>query len=296
MRGFASLPAAMTTLLVGTLVGSVGLFLVHQGFGYVDAVRGRYGRGLVPGANVSYSLSICVVFKDEARYLAEWLEHHLLVGVEHFYMYNDNSTDGFEQVLAAYVSEGTVSLIKWPAEPSDLCDQARIQANPKAVSNCQLEAFTHCLANYGLSNKWLMFTDIDEFVFPVDEYKTYKLPVILEAFEGAHSIALISRSFGSSGHVWRPLGLVTENYMSASPRGYDGVDRGTVAEEAFWSEMFKVKSIVNPKLAKPGRCGAHVFFDVRKNDSKAISAVATDLKPLRLGCRFASLCQILKSQ
>ena len=34
-----------------------------------------------------YDLAVAAIFKDEARYLKEWLDYHLLAGVEHFYLY-----------------------------------------------------------------------------------------------------------------------------------------------------------------------------------------------------------------
>ena len=40
-----------------------------------------------------YYSSICAIFKDEARFLREWLEYHRLIGIEHFYLYNNFSTD-----------------------------------------------------------------------------------------------------------------------------------------------------------------------------------------------------------
>ena len=33
-----------------------------------------------------YDLAVVAIFKDEARYLKEWLDYHLLAGVEHFYL------------------------------------------------------------------------------------------------------------------------------------------------------------------------------------------------------------------
>ena len=34
-----------------------------------------------------YQLSLILIFKDEAPYLQEWLEYHLMLGVQHFYLY-----------------------------------------------------------------------------------------------------------------------------------------------------------------------------------------------------------------
>ena len=31
-----------------------------------------------------YQVSICAIFKNEAKYLKEWIEFHKIIGVEHF--------------------------------------------------------------------------------------------------------------------------------------------------------------------------------------------------------------------
>ncbi len=36
-------------------------------------------------------MSLCAIFKDEADYLREWIEFHRIVGVEHFYLYNNSN-------------------------------------------------------------------------------------------------------------------------------------------------------------------------------------------------------------
>ena len=59
-----------------------------------------------------YKVSICAIFKNEAFYLKEWLEFNHLVGVEHFYMYNNKSEDRFEAVLEPYIKKGLVTLVE----------------------------------------------------------------------------------------------------------------------------------------------------------------------------------------
>ena len=51
-----------------------------------------------PGAAKNV-LSVCTLMKDRARYLREWLQYHLLVGVEHFYLYDHGSVDGLAEEL-----------------------------------------------------------------------------------------------------------------------------------------------------------------------------------------------------
>src|SRR4051794_35476653 len=61
-----------------------------------------------------YQLAIGAIFRDEAPYLKEWIEFHKLVGVQHFYLYNNYSTDDYESVLRPYIEIGEVEVIQWP--------------------------------------------------------------------------------------------------------------------------------------------------------------------------------------
>ena len=57
-------------------------------------------------------LSIGAVFKDERDYLQEWIDFHRRVGVEHFFLYDNESSDTPEEVLTPYVDDGLVTLIQ----------------------------------------------------------------------------------------------------------------------------------------------------------------------------------------
>ncbi len=57
-------------------------------------------------------------FKNAARFLPEWIEFHQIVGFEHFYLYNNNSTDDYLSALRPYRDEGSVTLYEWPFTPA----------------------------------------------------------------------------------------------------------------------------------------------------------------------------------
>ncbi len=59
-------------------------------------------------------LAACLVFKDAASYLDEWIRFHLRVGIEHFYFYDNGSDDDYEPVIRPFVDDGHVTLYKWP--------------------------------------------------------------------------------------------------------------------------------------------------------------------------------------
>ena len=161
---------------------------------------------------IRYELTACMKFKNAARYLPEWIEFHRLVGFEHFYLYNNNSTDNYSDALATYRKDKIVTLYEWPYTP----------ASPKADE--------HCIANHQHEARWIAFLDDDEFLFPSRRESVLK---ILRKYQGYPALAVHWFMFGSSGHVSRPDGLVLENYLL---RG-DGVNP-------------IVKSIVNPRRVR----------------------------------------------
>lgn len=61
-----------------------------------------------------YDLALVSVFQNEAAWLREWLEFHLLCGVQHALLYDNQSTDASLEVLKPYVARGLVTIIPWP--------------------------------------------------------------------------------------------------------------------------------------------------------------------------------------
>ncbi len=95
-----------------------------------------------------YDLAIVAIFKDEARYLKEWLDYHLLAGVEHFYLYNNDSTDNYREVLAPYVEKNLVTLIDFPGKVM------------------QVPAYNDAVEKFRFESRYMAFIDLDEFVYP----------------------------------------------------------------------------------------------------------------------------------
>jgi hypothetical protein len=166
-------------------------------------------------------LSICAIYRDEAPYIAEWIEFHKLVGVERFFLFNNLSSDGHREALAPYVEEGTVIVEDWPGERRDFPAQAK----------CNF----HCVEQHRHETRWLAFIDLDEFLFcPTGR----PVPELLPEFEYASALWVTRPMFGASGHRTKPPGLVTENYTR---RGDGGVP------------AFTMKRITNPeRIIAPG--------------------------------------------
>lgn len=145
--------------------------------------------------NKKYYASICGIFKNEAPYLKEWIEYHKLVGIDHIYLYNNNSADTFREILQPYIEQGFITLIEWPK------------------LHAQMEAYSHCYDNFKKDTNWLTFLDIDEFVCPKIETD---IKSFLKKYEGYPGILIYWQMFGTNGIVDCDKDkLVIEQYTSA---------------------------------------------------------------------------------
>jgi hypothetical protein len=147
----------------------------------------------------SKALGVCAIFKNESNYLEEWLEFHIAQGVECFYLFNDKSSDAYEEVLRPYISSGKVSLFTAPAEP-DMTLRQEI-----AYSQGLRAAKWQC--------RWLAFIDMDEFLFAPGR----KISEILPRSPLVAGVFVWWRMFGSSGQAVPPPGGILRNFTMASP-------------------------------------------------------------------------------
>lgn len=138
-----------------------------------------------------HHLAACLMFRDSAEYLEEWLRFHQEVGFDHFYLYDNDSQDAFRDVVEPFVRAGEVTLHSWPGT-------ARI-----------LSAIEHCLESYRADCRWMAFLDDDEFLFPAEDEN---LPVALKRYADYAGVTACWLMFGSSGFQTRPPGLVVQNY------------------------------------------------------------------------------------
>lgn len=150
----------------------------------------------IKGEKISkkYYVSICAIFKDEGIYLKEWLEYHMMIGIEHFYLYNNFSSDNYLEVLKPYIDARIVTLREWP------------------VNQGQLSAYKDCYEKSKNESQWIGFIDIDEFICP---YKTEDIKLWLKNFEIFPSIILYWKMFGASGKIQREKELVLEEFYLA---------------------------------------------------------------------------------
>jgi len=169
-----------------------------------------------------YFLSVATMFKNERRWLREWLEFGLMMGVEHFFLYDHDSTDSPLEILQPYIDDGYVTYIPWP--PAEIVQwkvttvQEKEQwewyrdcletclANLWTVHTqgpCQMAAFSDAiLRTKGGVSRWLGIWDIDEYIFPRVGTEYRSLAALLrDKYWDTDHIKVDGNNFGTSGHV-----------------------------------------------------------------------------------------------
>lgn len=142
-----------------------------------------------------HELAVCAIFREEAPYLHEWLTFHVGIGVSHFYLYNNFSTDNYREVLRPWQDAGYVTLTEWPVETG------------------QVAAYRDCVRRFKYDARWIAFFDIDEFLFSTERQD---IRPILAEFAHLPGIEVWQVIFGSNGHQQRPPSVL-EAYTRSSP-------------------------------------------------------------------------------
>lgn len=165
-------------------------------------------------------ISIVCIIKNEGPYLKEWIEYHKFIGVDHFYVYDNESDDNTKEILNPYIDSGLVTYLFFPGK------------------NMQDAAYEHCSKNFGHETKWLSVLDLDEFIV-LKQKKNLK--EFMAEFADCSQVSIHWVLYGSSGFEKTPQGGVLANFKAHS----DKVD-------------FSPKSIFNPRTVV--ECGAHYMW------------------------------------
>lgn len=145
-------------------------------------------------------IDVCVIVKNEARYIKEWIEYHRLIGIKNFYIFDNDSNDNLKKILTPYIKQGFVHY-------------EAIHGHVR-----QLDAYNLSLRIARKKKHYLLALDADEFIFlpnPKDNF----IDVVNDIFTKNDSIGGIVFNwviFGSSGYEKMQNKLITQTYFHRS--------------------------------------------------------------------------------
>ena len=164
-------------------------------------------------------VALVLIMKNESRYIKEWLEYHYRIGVDKFYIYDNDSEDRSEllRVLEPWIQSGIVDL--------------------ETISGVrrQMPAYNDAILNHRFDCRYMGFLDADEFIY-VKNGKT--LPEFLKDHFAVNpyiaGLGINWRMFGSSGrNFYEPI---------------DVIERFTMRAEDKYGDNEQIKTIANPRM------------------------------------------------
>ena len=139
---------------------------------------------------MKYTLSLLCIIKNE-EYLEEFIIYHRILGVEHFYIFDNESTVPVSDRLNHYYFHKCCTVVPFPGKVK------------------QMDAYNFCIQKYGDETDWLLIVDGDEFVLPKNHES---LKDFIQEYNEYSAVAINWINFGSSYHHFKQPGYLLENF------------------------------------------------------------------------------------
>ena len=146
---------------------------------------------------------ICVIIKDEHQCLEEWINHHLNLGIDEIFLFEDYNSISHKDIIEQYGDKVHLQSIDYVLKHKDC--KITLDRGPYR----QDALFTWFPLNYGKEFDWVLFNDIDEFLIlkqPLHE--------LLKEYDDKPAILLHWITYGANGHIKKLKGKVMDNYTS----------------------------------------------------------------------------------
>lgn len=110
---------------------------------------------------------------DGQRRLQEWINFNLLVGVDHFYVYDNSGAHSNDSSLKPITDmfPDQVTRIVWP---SKVCNNHPNNVDSPGERSSQYAAESSCRLRFGPYTDWIGGFDIDEYLVPMANYTSLK--------------------------------------------------------------------------------------------------------------------------
>jgi len=191
-------------------------------------------------------ISICTNFKNESKYLKEWIDYHISIGIEHFYLYDNNSSDDYKIILKPYYENGFITLKK--------VDDGTIKE----------KVYNDFMKNYRFKNYWIAFIDCDEFITLRNDKN---IKSFLQNYERYPAVGLNWLMFGSAGLDYNETNSVLNMFTKCNNPNNN--EHNNVS--------CHIKTILNPRKAIPQYINPHFnIYDTIMSYPQPPLAVDTD--------------------
>ena len=185
----------------GSVVGLIGaLVLAGLAFG----IWRRYSKPVAPD-DFRYELGVVCAMANEAPYVKEWLSWHRDQGVEHFFIYDNDSWENDYEELFGKSLLPHITVQRWVGKKV---------GGIFGQSTPQRQAYNHAMKNFAGLCRYVLVCDLDEFAMPAPGSPHSRLiDVLKELPENAAWVEITRYDYGHRPHQTRPEGGVVDNYV-----------------------------------------------------------------------------------
>ena len=210
-----------------------------------------------------YGMVAVTVVRDEAPYMKEWIEYHLLAGANHFYICDHESPDNLKEVLQPYIDAGLVTYFI-----------STVEGAP------QVDAYNDAIKKYKFLCRYMAFVDCDEFIFPKSK------PTISEVLD---DILKDNPQAGAVGINWHCFG---SNFQEKADYSRGVMERFTRRAPTEWGYgtqdgqlygNWHIKTVSNPRKVYIEHVHGVMLFDgcySINSDGKPIQSLFNNVPPL----------------
>lgn len=202
---------------------------------------------LLPEALKPFYLCACTLVWNGAKFLREWVIYHSHVGVQRFFFYDNNSDDDIVSVVQS-LHFYNVSRHPWPWHKT------------------QEASFSHCAIRASSECAWVVFIDLDEFIFPKNYLppKHERIPepplhAMIKQYDAVDmgelgQLKISNFNFGPSGLTMLPESGQMVNYVCrmSTPRRVKSIVRASAISLSYCSRVHHFE-------LKPGFVSAQSF-------------------------------------
>lgn len=222
----------------------------------------------VPKAGSGY-VAACLIARDAHEDIAEWIFHHIKLGIAPVYVYDHGSLPPLQNVLRSWIDSGKVVYQRLELDHPDLVASGKTP---------QLYAYDQCLHMYGPLHEWIAFFDVDEYLVFTEGPPIQNIAAFLQRYERFSGLAVHWYLFGPNEHHTKPIKGTLKSYTTALPANH--------------SQNMFVKSIVRPACTIKSGDSPHSFVhncshptvraDLVPVDGHSITTAFPNHRPLAL--------------
>lgn len=131
-----------------------------------------------------YNFAAVSFMKNTSAHVKEWLDYHLLAGVDHFYIYDNDSLDNLEKNLQPYIDAGIVTYIFYSG------------------GNKKIAAYNDAVKNFKFECRYMAFLDCEEYLLPRKNQSVVEVTdEILSGKDNVGGVELNSYSYNANGQA-----------------------------------------------------------------------------------------------